>query len=268
MTNETETSDPIADEFPDPGEVPVLDWIDKGLIDADPLYQRPCDPVRVDNIARNFTWRSFGALVVVPVADGRYHATDGQHRLEGAKKHPKVTHVPCVIVEAEDIKSEASIFVEINGSRKNVSPLELFFARLATGDEDAETVRQVCERAGVRIPKYPSHGFRPGDSIAIGAIQALVGRRGAMRAREFLEPLVKARLCPITSNHIKAVEHLQTNAEFAGSINLDDLTATILSMGGADEVDAKRFAATHNCPVWMGLASAWFQKTKKRRKAA
>lgn len=254
--------------FPDPGDVPALDWIDVGLIDVDPFYQRPVDLARVSTIANGFNWRSFGALVVVPVKDGRYHVTDGQHRLEAAKAHPKVTHVPCVIVQVEDIQSEASIFVEINASRKNVSALELFFAKLAADDEDAATIRQVCERAGVRIPKYPSSGFRPGDCVAIAAIQALIGRRGAMRARQYLELLAKARLAPITATHIKATEYLMTDPEFGGSIEAEDLTATILAMGGTDEVEAKRFAATHGCPVWKGLASTWFQKTRKRRKAA
>jgi hypothetical protein len=254
--------------FPDPGELPVLNWIGVNLIDVDPLYQRPCDPARVSTIANGFNWRSFGALVVVPVKDGRYHVTDGQHRLAAAKAHPSVDRVPCVIVTAENIQSEASIFVEINASRKNVSALELFFARLATDDEDTETIRQVCERAGVRIPKHPSAGFRPGDSIAIAAIQAVINRRGAMRARQYLELLAKARLAPITATHIKAAEYLMTDPEFGGQIDAEDLTTTILSMGGTDEVEGKRFAATHGCPVWKGLASTWFQKTRKRRKAA
>jgi hypothetical protein len=89
-----------------------------------------------------------------------------------------------------------------------------------------------------------------------------------MRARQYLELLVKARLAPITATHIKAVEHLLTADEFGGQIEAEDLTATVLSMGGTDEVEAKRFAATHGCPVWKGLASTWFQKTRKRRKAA
>lgn len=254
--------------LPDPGDVPVLDWIDVNLISADPLYQRPLDQARVDSILHAFTWRSFGALVVVPQADGTYHATDGQHRLEAAKLHPMVSYVPAVIVKTEDIQSEASIFVEINASRKNVSALELFFAKLAADDDDAETIRQVCERAGVRIPKYPSAGFKPGDCIAIAAIQAVIGRRGAMRARQYLEILAKADLAPITATHLKAVEFLMTDPEFGGVVEGEDLTATIITMNGSAEVEAKRFAATHCCPVWKGLASTWFQRCRKRRKVA
>jgi len=255
-----------AADFTDPGEVPVLDWIEPSRIAVDPLYQRPLDAGRVESILKTFSWRSFGALVVVPQEDGTYHVTDGQHRLEAAKQHPKVTHVPAVIVTAEDIRSEASIFVDINRNRKNVSQLELFFAGLAAEDEDAMTIHQVCQRAGVRIPKYTGTGFKVGDCVAIGAIQAVINRRGAMRARQVLEVLAKADLAPISGNHIKAVEALLLDPEFG--VEGEDVTATIVAMGGAAEAEAKRFAATHCCPVWKGLASTWFQRCRKRRKAA
>lgn len=205
----------------------------------------------------------------MPQASGRYHVSDGRHRLAAAKRHPSITRVPAVIVKADNIQSEASIFVDINAGRKNVSALELFFAKLAADDEDAETIRQVTDRAGVRIPKYPSAGYRPGDCIAIAAIQAIIGRRrGAMRARQYLEILAKADLAPITASHVKAVEHLMTAEEFGGQIEGEDLTATILALGAAAEAEAKRFAATHGCPTWKGLASTWFQRCRKRRKAA
>ncbi len=151
-----------ADSHPDPGEPPVIDWIDKGLISADPLYQRPLDRARVKTILKAFSWRSFGAVVVVQQADGTYHATDGQHRMEAAKLHPKISVVPAVIVKAEDVQVEAGIFVDINKNRKNVSALELFFAQLAAGDQHALSVQQVCKEAGIRIPKNPGD-YRPGD---------------------------------------------------------------------------------------------------------
>ncbi len=250
----------------DPGELPALDWIETGKIEADPLYQRPLDVSRVDTIRASFSWRSFGALVVVPQADGKFHVSDGQHRLEAAKRHPSITHVPAVIVKADDVQSEAAIFVDINKNRKNVSALELFFAGLAAEDEDALTVHQVCQRAGVRIPKHPSAGYKPADCIAIAAIQAIIGRRGAMRARQVMEVLAKADLAPISANHIKATEALLLDDEFG--VEGEDLTATILTMGAAAEAEAKMFAATHRCPAWKGLASVWFQRCRKRRKAA
>jgi hypothetical protein len=253
--------------IPDPGEVPVLDWLDVSLLDVDALYQRPEDEKRVAKIAEGFRWDRFGALVVAPKEGGRFSIIDGQHRARAAQLHPSVTVVPAVIITADGVAEEAASFVGINAERKNTSALELFFAHLATGDEDAETVRQVCDRAGIRIPKHPQV-YKPGDCIAVAAIQAMIGRRGAMRARQLLEILAKAELAPITATHIKAVEHLMTAEEFCGVIEGEDLTATILAMGTAADAEAKRFAATHGCPAWKGLASTWFQRCRKRRKAA
>lgn len=253
-----------ADKLPDPGEVPVLDWLDKNLIDVDPLYQRPLDEARVNKILSGFTWSSFGAVVVVPQEDGRYHVSDGQHRLAAAKLHPKVAHVPAVVVKVEDVPAEAAVFVQINKARKNVSPLELFFAQLAAGDADAVTVLQVCERAGVRIPKHPG-SFKPSDCIAVNALHALVGQVGAMRAREYLQVLVAAGFAPIKAEHVKALLHLMTDPEFAEHVQLEDVAVAVRTVGSTGDAEAKRFAATHGTSVWKGLASVWFQKTKKRR---
>lgn len=256
-----------ADKLPDPGEVPVLDWLDKNLIDVDPLYQRPLDEARVNKILAGFTWSSFGAVVVVPQEDGRYHVSDGQHRLAAAKLHPKVAHVPAVVVKVEDVPAEAAVFVQINKARKNVSPLELFFAQLAAGDDEAVTVLQVCERAGVRIPKHPG-SFKPGDCIAVNALHGLVGQVGAMRAREYLQVLVAAGFAPIKAEHVKALLHLMTDPEFAEHVQLEDVAAAVKTVGSTGDAEAKRFAATHGTSVWKGLASVWFQKCRKRRAPA
>ena len=44
----------------------------------------------------------------------------------------------------------------INRDRKNVTALDLYWAELAAGDPEAETVRQVCERAGVSSCGHPA----------------------------------------------------------------------------------------------------------------
>lgn len=251
--------------LPDPGEIPVLDWIDVALIGVEECYQRPLDKTRVENIVRSFSWRSFGALVVVPQPDGSYHATDGQHRLEAAKLHPKVSHVPCCIVTAQDIRSEAGIFVDINKNRKNVNSLELFFAQLTAGDPEAETIHHVCKEAGVRIPKYAGKGFKVNDCIAIAAIQASIAKHGTVKTRSFLTLLTKASFAPISASHIKATEMLLTDPEFEPHIEPEELAATIRAEGVTSAAEARRFAATHGVPHWKALGNIWFQKTKKRK---
>ncbi len=194
--------------YRDPGEVPVIEWLDKNLIDVYPTYQRGLDEACVQKIVDWFAWDSFGAIVVAPAEGGRYHAIDGQHGLEAAKRHPMVSQLPAVIIVGRGTVAEAETFVNLNGARKNVSPLEMHWAQLAAGDPEAETVKQVCDRAGVKLMRYPgSNGkYAPGETAAIAALRGLIDKRGAMKARQTLEILADAHLKPITAIQIKAAE--------------------------------------------------------------
>ena len=258
--------EPVA--FPDPGELPVVDWVSKSIIDVDAAYQRPEDAARAEKIARAFSWSKFGAIVLVPNREtpDRYVVIDGQHRVAAAKLHPLVDNLPAVIMPSvTGTAAEATSFIGLNAERKSVNTLELFHARRAAGDEDVQTVDQVLARAGVTVPRYPGAKYKPGETVAVGVIQALIGRRGAMRARQCLEVLAKAGCTPIAGNQIKAVEQLMFDPEFAGTVDADDLTSVVQEMGAAAETEAKRFAATHCIPLWKALASTWFQKCRKRR---
>lgn len=265
-----ETKTDAEPSFRDPGPLPDLDWIDKNLIDVDPTYQRGLDENRVLKILDWFTWKSFGALTLAKAENGRYHAIDGQHRLEAAKRHPNVTLLPCTIIEADGTVGEAETFVTVNANRKNVSPLEMFWAEIAAGDEDALNVRQVCERAGVRILRYPgSNGlYKGGETVAIAALRALVGKHTAMRARQILEVLANAELQPITGLQIKACETLMTDPEYCEQVEPDALADAIRGNALVLDDEAAVFAATHRMPKWKALTSVWFRRCKKKRRAA
>lgn len=269
MSDAAENDCPVQD-YRDPGEVPVLDWIDKGLIDIDAAYQRGLDEMRVEKIMTWFAWDSFGAIVVAPTENERYHCIDGQHRLEAAKRHPNVQHVPAVIVAVSGTVAEAETFVAVNGDRKNVSPLEMYWAKLAANDPDAVTISQVAERAGLTILRYPAGQgkIKPAQTVAIAAIRGLVDRRGAMRARQILDVLVQAELSPITAPQVKACELLLTDPEFSENIEAEALTDAIQGSAILLDDEAKVFAATHKVPQWRALAAVWFKKTKKRRGGA
>lgn len=248
--------------------MPALDWLDKDLIDIDTSYQRGLDEGRVQKILDWFAWDSFGAIVVAPAADGRYHAIDGQHRLEAARRHPKVSVVPAIIITATGTAAEAETFVNVNAARKNVSKLEMYWAQLASGDDEAETVRQVCERAGVRLMRYPGSGgkYSAGETVAIGAIQSLVAKRGAMRSRQILQLLAQASLRPINAIHIKAAELLMLDPEFADELEPDAITDAMRAHAHVLDDEANAFAATHRAPKTRAYAAVWFRKCRKKRK--
>ena len=233
--------------YRDPGEVPVIDWLDKSLVDVDPAYQRGLDEGRVQKILDWFAWNSFGAIVVAPAGEGRYHAIDGQHRLQAAKRHPKVSLLPAVIITGRGLVAEAETFVNVNAARKNVSPLELYWASLAAEDPEAVTVKQVTGRAGVKVLRYPGAGGKngPGETVAIAALRSLIGTRGALRARQVLEVLANANLAPITAVQTEAIRNY--------AVGMD--------------TEASAFAATHRLPKVKAFASVWFKRCRKKRKA-
>lgn len=259
-----------AAEFRDPGEVPALDWLDKTLIDVDPTYQRSLDENRVQRIIDWFAWDSFGAIVVASAAGGRYHAIDGQHRLEAAKRHPMVSVVPAIIITTSGTAAEAENFVAINRDRKNVTPLDLYWAELAADDPEATTVAQVCERAGITIVRSTGGQTRAkvSETAAISAIRSLIDRRGAMRARQMLDVLAKAELKPIGAMQIKGVEVLLTDAEFADQLEPEAITEAIRGHALVIEDEANAFAATHRLPKAKAFASVWFKRCRKKRRAA
>lgn len=261
----------MADEFRDPGEPPALDWIDKDLIEVDPAYQRSLDDGRVQRILDWFAWDSFGALVVAPHPfGGKYSVIDGQHRLAAAKLHPKVSTVPAVIINSTGTAKEAETFVVLNRERKNVTALELYWAQLAAGDADAETIKQVAERAGITILRTPPSNahYRPSETVSISAIRGLVDRRGAMRGREILEVLAGADLAPIRGEFIRAAELLLTDDEFKDDIDAGGIKD---ALSGRDEeiaTEGKAFAKTHRMASIRALASVWYRRTRKKRRLA
>lgn len=258
------------DTFRDPGEVPVLDWIDKGLIDVDPAYQRPVDEGRVQRILDWFDWKSFGALVVAPVGGGRFHVTDGQHRLEAAKRHPGVTVVPGVVIAANGVQEEAANFVAINRDRKNISALDRHWAELLAGEVEAKTVDDVCRRAGARLLRYPgSNGkYVAGETVAIGTLKSLVAHHGPEQAERIVEVCVRAHAAPISGNQMAAAALLLTDPEYLDQVEPSALSDALAAGGRAMDDEANAFAATHRVSKAKAMASVWFKRSRKKRRAA
>lgn len=251
---------------------PGFRWIDPAELVVDETYQRNLSErsIRlIRKIVAEWDWRRFKPPVVVETASG-LEVIDGQHTAIAAASHPDISEIPVMLVEAEDLQSRARAFIGHNRDRIAVTATQLHVAAVAAGDDDAVTLQQVCDRAGVRVLRVPpgNGAFRPGDTMAVAAIASLISRRGAMRARQFLDVLVKARCAPVQAAGIKAVEMLLCDPEYSGEITAEDLTTTILSLGSAAEKDAKVFAAAHNVPLWRALGITWFKGRPRGRKRA
>lgn len=193
---------------------------------------------------------------------------DGQHTCIAAASHPNIHRVPVQIVEAPDQTSQASAFIGQNVDRLGVTKLQMHQAALTAGKEHALDIQHVCDRAGIKVLLTTPHRYDAGDTVAITAISALVKKHTAMKARQILEVLAKANLAPVKDAHIKAAELLLTDPEYCEAFDPEDLTKEIETAGATAEHEAKVFAITHKVQFWKALASVWFKKTRKKRRAA
>lgn len=250
---------------------------------VDESYQRDLSPksmALIQRITANWDWRKFKPPIV-SYADTSgalcLEVIDGQHTAIAAASRPDIDKIPVFVVEAPERQARALAFIGHNRDRVTVTAMQLHRAAAAAGDDDATTVEQVCERAGVKLINgaWGGRSWAPGESVAIGAISALVARRGAMRARQMLQILALAEIGPIRPHHIRAVEFIFTDGLYASEVDTLDaggaesLASAIRALGEAAEQEAKNYVVGHRgVPMWKAIALQWFKKMKKRRKAA
>jgi len=254
------------------GAPPVAKLVEPGSLYVDESYQRALSERSVKlirKIVAEWDWHAFKPPIVVEV-EGRFEVIDGQHTAIAAVTHGGIDQLPVLIVDAETVGSKASAFVRHNRDRIQVTPVQLHTAMVAAGDEDAQTVAQVCERAGVKILRSPPAlgRYATGDTMAITTVRALVNRRYAAGARRVLETCVKAGCAPVSAAMIKAVEHLLFAPEYAGELNEARVALVVSANMSTIEKEAERFAAERKVPLWRALASVIYMNRRKAKNAA
>nr|WP_313418527.1 DUF6551 family protein [Brevundimonas diminuta] len=254
---------------PIPTEPPLTEWMAPGDLLIEAAYQRDLSPKSMDlikRIAERWDWRRFKPPVVAWSERG-FEIIDGQHTAIGAATRG-IDKIPVLVVEAADLTDRASAFVGHNQDRLAITPIQMHQAKLAAGDEDALTAQQVIDKAGATlvISAYGARGWKPGETVAITTIDQLARKRGAMRARQVVELLVKAHAAPVSAAAIKAVDMLMFKPEFA-EIDLEHLPTAIIQTGDVEK-EAKLDAKTHCIPAWEAMGRIWFRKCRKTRRAA
>lgn len=250
-------------------EPPKFALVDPQELLVDESYQRALSNRSIKLIRRmvgGWDWRKYKPPVVARTAAG-LEVLDGQHTAIAAASHAAIDKIPVMIVLAADQAERAAAFVGHNKERLNLTPMQMHAAAAAAGDGAAQAVNRACSEAGVTVLRSPrSDGFRAGETIAVGAIDALVKRRDHAAAVRVLGILVQARCAPVASNWIKAVDLLLHGTEYAGVLEDDDLAALIISSGGELEKEAALFAGAHGVVTWKALAVVAFRKCRKRRR--
>ncbi|MEJ6845115.1 DUF6551 family protein [Sinorhizobium fredii] len=248
---------------------PEIRMIDPRALWVDERYQRGLSDRSmrlIRKIVGEWDWTAFKPPVVVDV-DGKLQVIDGQHTAIGAVTHGGIAELPVLVVSADRQELRAQAFVRHNRDRIQVTATQLHTAMVAAGDEDALTIAQVCERAGITILKNPPplSRFKPGETMAISTIAALVNRRHAIGARKVLEICVKGGATPISAALIRAVEHLLFAKEYEGEIDPERIALLISSRLSTLGNEAQRFATERKMPLWRALASVIYMNRRKAR---
>lgn len=256
---------------PDPGPIkgkrPVFSTVHPSLLYVDETYQRHLTKrslTLINKLIKRWDWSSFSPPTVVRTDTG-LHVIDGQHTAIAAISHPEIEDIPIMLVEAPEMEDRATAFVQKNLNRVVVTGFQLHVAALAAGDEGAQTVVQVCERAKVRLrSSFGAGAPKPGDTLALSAIRGVVNRRGALGARKVLDVLVEALLAPIPSDLIKAVDLLLHAPEYQ-KLNLDprDLATVLRGKAVQIEGDARVYRSRNpGIPIYRAAALIILKRLK------
>lgn len=151
-------------------DAPEIEWVDPKSLLVDGDYQRALSEASVTLIRRivaGWDWARFKPPVVARTEEG-LEVIDGQHTATAAATHPAISIIPVIVVQAAAVADRARAFVGHNRDRLNVTKTQMHFSAVAAGDDDALTLSQVCQRAGVTILRNPPGG---------GGVQARRQRR-------------------------------------------------------------------------------------------
>ena len=251
-----------------PRALPIFEWVDPGTLLVDAGYQRDLSRrslALIRRIVAGWDWARFKTPIGV-LTDAGIELIDGQCTSIAAATHPAVDKIPVMIVEAAERSDRATAFIGHNRDRVSVTPTQIHVAALVGGDVDALAIDRVCSASGAAILSVPSKTtYKPGETLAVTAIAALVRGRGEQGAALVLKCLVAAGCAPMTQLHIKAADLLLHTEEYSREIDAERLSLVITSMGPKVDQEAKVFVAAHpSTPLWKAMAICWFKARRAR----
>ncbi len=136
---------------------PIFDRIAPGDLLVDESYHRGLSARStklIRSIVEGWDWLRFKPPVVA-ITERGFEVIDCQHTAIAAACHPGISTIPILAVDGSDHARRARAFVSHAVDRLQATPAQVWHAAVAAGDEDAMTVRNVLDRAGVMLLPYP-----------------------------------------------------------------------------------------------------------------
>lgn len=205
----------------DPGPSPQPILLKLTQLRVNDAYQRQLSKdssQMATKIAVEFDWELYHLLVVSPLDEvddltglPLYEIMDGQHTSIGALTNGHIKEVWCWPGRKDEtLKSRASSFHKLNTQRTQVTNVQLFWADVTAGKEEALKVVTACERSGASVVKRPKpYGdMRIGETICTAPLLALAKKGGIPHVERVLKLCMNLRLAPIGQAWIQALTEL------------------------------------------------------------
>ena len=211
---------------------PEFAWVHIDNLYVNESYQRELSQRslrQIRKIAQFWDWAKVKSLSLAPSEAGGYEIIDGQHTAIAAATRGDIPALPCLIQYGLSRADKAESFVGINTQKLQVTPQQVFWARVAAGDDDAIDLRDVVDASGGRILRYPpAQGrFQVGDIMALKALEVVFNHGGKAWVRRVVEICVAANMAPIRELFFPTLATLLWTGERAGRISDERLINVI-----------------------------------------
>lgn len=221
------------------GDPPELVWLPLSALVINDAYQRHVSEKSVTLIRRmvgRYDWGRVKALSVVELDGGLFEVIDGQHTAIAAATHGGIEKLPCLLMRGRDAAMRAADFVSLNRDRLAMTPMQVFFAELAAGEELAGDVDQGVKAAGGRVLKHPPpHGkFEIGDAVCVAQLRALARAGGVAYVKRAVRICVAGKCAPVKAVTLKALQKLLWAGHPAQGRITDTGLATALANHGQE----------------------------------
>jgi hypothetical protein len=216
---------------------------------VDPSYQRvnrdggALHEDKVLEIARNWSWISFGALTVAE-REGVYFVCDGWHRVNAALRRSDVHMLPCIVFKTFDKTEEAKAFVDVNTGRKAVTALAKYRASVVSGDPTALWLESIAQELGLEFSansNKPSHVRAVAWCMGIAADEK--NRSDLISVLTVAADLSRSANIPVHDRILNGLWYISRNCE--GGLSDKRLLKRLQEVGARRLLDAAAEAAAY-----------------------
>lgn len=195
----------------------------------------------IRKIVIGWDWAKFKPPVVAETAGGLF-IIDGQHTAIAAASHPEIKQIPVMVVPAVRIERRAEAFVAHNRDRLTMTPAQVFYGEVASGNKEAKAALQAVMRAGATIPRLPvqKNYAKPGQITAITELRSIVAAHGADTLERIIRIAVLSKVAPITKTVLGALRILLTDPKHSAIATVHDsrIASAIASIKNIEAVSA------------------------------